>query len=434
MIYSISGTLPSQPVQSNTQTSTPVSKALETVCQGKANLVLTKESRQNEFTVQNGFVLVSGRLTTAARPYSNSGHSTPPPFEQAIATAKNNLNTALTMHSLINEGYELAGHKSQSTSPHIELATRIQSSLSEAANDRLSLLAGPVGLVVDNSSITSSSPARCSVEQWLQRHDRADCYIVLNGNNDETYVSFIAEKLAESKHIHFITSGFGGHGTTDRHAIATNKTEGDRFKELLMDKGIDPQRITVDPFSTNSGQNAINVAQIINRGIEDGKPLGTVVVSGTPAAVFRQTYTYAQQLKVNSETPFQIESFPFCDEAKYTTLADNLAVIREFSTTLNYLFNTQYLPGDAGVYPDAFFSSAEDCLATFAGKLVADYPEDAADHEEVISAIRTINVNMIDRFKLGQLTLDDKTAVRKVDDFFRSLFNPLEMTFSRDTV
>ncbi|QVW26262.1 YdcF family protein [Pseudomonas hormoni] len=436
MVQSISGSLSIQPLQINTHTqaSTPISKELETVCQGKAEFVLTKENRQAEFATSKGFVKTSQFFGTVPRSYSSTSSATILSSDQIKANAKSNLNTALTMHNLIKEGYELAKHKPESTSPRIELATRIQSSLSEAANDRLSILAGPIGMVVDSGNVTSSTPATCSVDQWLQQHDRADCYIVLNGNNDETYVSFIAEKLADSKHINFITSGFGGHGTTDRHAIATNKTEGDRFKELLMEKGIEPQRITVDPFSTNSGQNAINVADIINRDIGDGKPLGTVVVSGTPAAVFRQTYTYAQQLKVNSETPFQIESFPFCDEAKYTTLADNLAVIREFSTTLNYLFNTQYLPGDASVYPDAFFSSARECLATFADKLTADYPKDAAENEEVVSAIRIIDQSMIERFKSGMLTSEDKTAVRKADDFFRSLFNPLELTFNRDVV
>lgn len=41
---------------------------------------------------------------------------------------------------------------------------------------------------------------------------------------------------------------------------------------------------------------------------------------------------------------------------------------------------------------------------------------------------------MIERFKSGMLTSEDKTAVRKADDFFRSLFNPLELTFNRDVV
>ncbi|MCY1556707.1 hypothetical protein D9M68_934770 [compost metagenome] len=98
------------------------------------------------------------------------------------------------------------------------------------------------------------------------------------------------------------------------------------------------------------------------------------------------------------------------------------------------MFNTQYLPSDPGVYPDAFFSSAQDCLTTFADKLTADHPIDAGEHKKVISAIRTIDQQMIERFKSAQLTPEDKTAVRTVDDFFRSLFNPLELTFSRDTV
>ncbi|MGY2185729.1 hypothetical protein D3C81_276520 [compost metagenome] len=417
-----------------TTRSTTLSQELINVSQGKASLELSKENRQLEFSTSKGFIKSGSFFDTVPRPYSSTINTKILSSEQIKAKVRDNLNTALTMHNLIKEGYQLAEQKTSGTSPKLELATRIQSSLSEAANGRLSILASPVGLSVDKGNVTSIAPSTSSMTDWLQGHDRPDCYIVLNGNNDETYVSFIAEKLADSKHIKFITSGFGGHGTTDRHVIATNRTEGDRFKELLTDKGIDPQRITVDPFSTNSGQNAINVADIINRDIEDGKPLGTVVVSGTPAAVFRQTYTYAQQLKINSETPFKIESFPFCEEAKYTTLADNLAIIREFSTTLNYLFNTQYLPGDAGVYPDAFFSSAQDCLATFADQLTADHPKDAGEHEAVLSAIRTIDQQMIERFKSAQLTQQDKTAVRTADDFFRSLFNPLELTFNRGNV
>ncbi|WP_432669519.1 ElyC/SanA/YdcF family protein [Pseudomonas umsongensis] len=434
MISSVNGSSSSQSLERCSQPtgSTPVSKGLDKACQGKAELVLTKNNRLNQFTVPNGYILTSGRLITVARPYSND--SAAKPLEQTLANAKTILNTALTMRNLIKEGHELAELKPAGNSPQIELATRIQSSLGDATKGRLSVLTSPIALTVDNSKVTSLSPSKSDMAVWIKSHDTPGSYIVLNGNNDETYVSYIADKLADSKHINFITSGFGGHGTTDRHAIATNKTEGDRFKELLMEKGIAPQRITVDPFSTNSGQNAINVADIINRDIQDGKPLGSVIVSGTPAAVFRQTYTYAQQLKINSETPFQIESFPFCDEAKYTTLADNLAIIREFSTTLNYLFNTAYLPSNAGLYPEAFFSSVLDCLATFADKLTADHPKDADKHGTVVRAIRTIDQQMIERFKSTQLTSEDKMAVRTVDDFFRSLFNPLEHTFNRGTV
>lgn len=436
LISSISTASTNQTHRSDAGTtgSTAISQELVNVSQGNASLELTKENRQIEFSTSKGFIKSPGFFDTVPRSYSPTINTTILSSDQINTNARNNLNIALTMHNLIKEGYQLAEQKPPGTSPKIELAKRIQSCFSEAANGGLSILVSPVGLTVERGNVTSNNVSTTSMPDWLQRHDRPDCYIVLNGNNDETYVSFIAEKFADSKHINFITSGFGGHGTTDRHAIATNRTEGDRFKELLMEKSIDPQRITVDPFSTNSGQNAINVADIINRDIQDGKPLGTVVVSGTPAAVFRQIYTYAQQLKVNTEAPFQIESFPFCDEAKYTTLADNLAVVREFSTTLNYLFNTQYLPSDAGVYPDAFFSAAQDCLATFAAKLTADYPKDAGEHERVVSAIRTIDQQMTERFKSGQLTPEDKMAVRTVDDFFRSLFNPLELTFSRGTM
>jgi uncharacterized SAM-binding protein YcdF (DUF218 family) len=436
MIPSISSTSINQTSQSDAGStgSTAISQNLEKVCQGKASLELSKENRQVEFSTSKGFIKLAGYFDTVPRSYSPNRSAQILSSDQIKANTRNNLNTAQTMHNLIKEGYELAEQKPPVTSPPIELATRIQSCLSEAANCRLSILASPVGLTVEKGNVTSNNLSTIGMSDWLQGHDRPDCYIVLNGNNDETYVSFIADKLADSKHINFITSGFGGHGTTDRHAIATNKTEGDRFKQLLMEKGVDPKRITVDPFSTNSGQNAVNVADIINRDIQDGKPLSTVIVSGTPAAVFRQTYTYAQQLKVNTESPFQIESFPFCDEAKYTTLADNLAIIREFSTTLNYLFNTPYLPSDAGVYPDAFFSSALECLATFADKLTADHPKDAVEQASVVSAIRMIDQQMIERFKSAQLTPQDKMAVRTVDDFFRSLFNPLELTFNRSTV
>ncbi|ROM93892.1 hypothetical protein BK658_19740 [Pseudomonas brassicacearum] len=399
----------------------------------------TKDGRVQEYTVSNGFV--AGRTPggsrfyhSVARPYSSerllANATKGSSAEQISANVKSVAGIAKTMSDLIREGHALAKDNPVSNSPRIALAKHLEPCLREAAKGRLAVLTSPIRLTVGKDSGVSHSPATANIADWLQHHDRSDCYIVLNGNNDETYVSFIGEMLADSKHINFITSGFGGHGTTDRHTIATNLTEGDRFKALLMEKGISDQRITVDAYSTNSGQNAINVANIINRDIQDGKPLGTVIVSGTPAAIFRQTYTYAQQLKVNSEASFQIKSFPFCDEAKYTTLADNLAIIREFSTTLNYLFNTEYLPGDAGVYPEAFFSSAQECLTTFADK----YPKNVSGNEEVVSSIWKIDSNMIERFRSGQLTSEDKADVRKVDDFFRSLFNPLELTFKRGMV
>lgn len=248
----------------------------------------------------------------------------------------------------------------------------------------------PQGLQTGNKSRTIISLARCPVfinmgnvitlkaagnlteQQWLRENDKPENFLVLNGNNDEAYVAHVVKLAGSAKHLQFITSGFGGHSTTDRHHIAVNQTEASRFKEILVNNGVAAEKIYTDHFSINSGQNSINVADILNNMIRENKPCNKIIIAGTPAAVFHQTYTYAQQLNIpayakengeekttntylklpqnmrfdsapvtgtppapirESDKQFAIESFPFADSAQYTTTADDLAVLSEFSTT-----------------------------------------------------------------------------------------------------
>lgn len=53
-----------------------------------------------------------------------------------------------------------------------------------------------------------------------------------------------------------------------------------------------------------------------------------------------------------------------------------------------------------------------------------------ARHGDNIAAMKEINTGMIARLKNGTLTENDISNIKKVDTFFRNLFNPLELTFT----
>ncbi|WP_313681839.1 YdcF family protein, partial [Pantoea sp.] len=341
------------------------------------------------------------------------------------------LQTAKTMKNLIQEGRHLQDFPVENKAISDEI-NKIKDLLMQVADDELRTLTQPLSLQITNNNVSLNTSQEMSEKQWLEQHDKPGNYLVLNGNNDETYVSFIAQRVKNSAHLKIITSGFGGHGTTDRHTISTNQTEADRFKDILMSNGVAEEKILVDPWSTNSGQNAINVAGILNDQIQAEDKV-TIIIAGTPAAVFRQTYTYAKQLDIAADS-YQIESFPFSEKGAYITIPDKLAILREFSTTLHYLMNTDYLPADAQLYPDSFFDSAVDTIQTMAKGLKKKDTEVVEKYKSVIDAMESISAEMISRLKNNNHTTEDKNNIRIVDQFFRGLFNPLEMTFTRGSV
>src|SRR5471030_1147421 len=312
--------------------------------------------------------------------------------------------TAKTMQKLYAEGYDLQAHP-KAAAPLINKLQPMVAAFKTSARGKLDILTQPIALHIkpgnNGNVITLKAAGNLTEQQWLKENDKPGNFLVLNGNNDETYVAHVAKLAGSAKHLQFITSGFGGHGTTDRHHIAVNQTEAGRFKEILVNNGVAADKIHADHFSTNSGQNSINVADILNSLIRENKPCNKIIIAGTPAAVFRQTYTYAKQLNIpayakgdgeekaaniyfklpqsmqfdstaitgnsptqisESDKQFAIESFPFADSVQYTTTADDLAVLREFSTTLNYMATTEFLPADKTVFPDSFFHSAVDSI------------------------------------------------------------------------
>lgn len=383
--------------------------------------------------------------------------------------------TAKVMQNLVAEGYELQAHP-KSIAPLIKELQPMEAAFKIAARGKLDVLTQPVALHIkagDNGNVITLKSARNLTEQqWLRKNDKPGNFLVLNGNNDETYVAHVAKLAGSAKYLQFITSGFGGHGTTDRHHIAVNQTEAGRFKDILVNNGVAAEKIHTDHFSTNSGQNSINVADILNNIIRENKPCNKIIIAGTPAAVFRQTYTYAQQLNIpayakengeekttntylklpqnmsfdsapatgtppapirESDKQFAIESFPFADSAQYTTTADNLAVLREFSTTLNYMATTAFLPADKTVFPDSFFHNAVDSIQMTAQQLEKE-TDNIARHGDNIAAMKEITTEMIARLKKNTLTEIDISNIKKVDTFFRNLFNPLELTFTRSNL
>ncbi|WP_157915146.1 YdcF family protein [Paraburkholderia acidicola] len=189
---------------------------------------------------------------------------------------------------------------------------------------------------------------RFSVKQSLdisKIKDSPSTVFVLNGNNDEGYVKTLGAQLAHLKQVRFIVSGFGGHGTTDRYPVRTDRTEADRFVQLLREAGIDRGQIVVEPFSTNSGENARYVGQLLSRKPSD-EPID-IVVCGTPAAVLRQTLTYVAQMPHDGKRTINFKAAPRVPLGAYETATDSLATLRECFTLLNYLHNTDYLPGAA---------------------------------------------------------------------------------------
>ncbi len=347
------------------------------------------------------------------------------------------INTSKTMQKLIAEGYEL--QTLNKPAANIAEITQLTEVFSTAADGKLSELTQNVALQVSvqkdlqtNTRVVSQQTAsNVSANEWLLENDKPGNFLILNGNNDETYVSLIGEMAKNSKHLQFIASGFGGHGTTDRRSISVNKTEGDRFKQILVGQGVEPDRISVDPWSTNSGQNAVNVATILNEKIIAGEPCNKIIIAGTPAAVFRQTYTYAKQLDVPSLSNFKIDSFPFAKAQEYSTAADNLAILRELSTTINYLLNTDYLPANPDLYPESFFTSAIDSFHKTADGLEKESPQ---QYEDVIMAMRALSQESVTRIRDSKASNEDKSNIKIVDNFYRNLFNPLELAFKRTTL
>lgn len=383
--------------------------------------------------------------------------------------------TAKVMQKLVAEGYDLQAHP-KAVAPLINELQPMEAAFKLSATGKLDVLTQPVALHIkagDNGNVITMKPAgNLTEQQWLKENDKPGNFLVLNGNNDETYVAHVAKLAGSAKHLQFITSGFGGHGTTDRHHIAVNQTEAGRFKEILVNNGIAADKVHTDHFSTNSGQNSINVADILNNMILENKPCNKIIIAGTPAAVFRQTYTYAQQLNIpayakedgdekttntyfklpqdmrfdstpvigsspapirESDKQFAIESFPFADSAQYTTTADDLAVLREFSTTLNYMATTAFLPADKTIFPESFFHNAVDSIQMTAQQLEKE-TGNVARHGDNIAAMKEITPEMIARLKNDTLTERDISNIKKVDTFFRNIFNPLELTFTRNNL
>lgn len=316
-----------------------------------------------------------------------------------------------------------------SVDPRLAQVRRLQACFANAAQGGLSALTQPTRLAVMPGQVPQALPVEAEqLAQWLGRLDKPGSYLVLNGNNDEGYVEHLADVISKSQHLRLICSGFGGHGTTGRYPISINRTEGDRFRQILEGKGIHPDRILVDPLSTNSGQNALYVGRILDKEKAMGRSLDRIIVAGTPAAVFRQTRTYAQQLKLSDDHPFEVESFPFSDAARYNQLADHVAVLREFSTTLNYLSNTGFLPRGQGLYPPAFFQAARNSLSTLAQGLRED-PAQAGSKE--LKALDHLTVALAERFPTGDMTTEDAQQAQVADRFMRSMFDALERTFPR---
>lgn len=383
--------------------------------------------------------------------------------------------TAKVMQKLVAEGYILQTNP-KTVAPFINELQQMEAAIKIAARGKLDVLTQPVALHIkagDNgNAITLKAAGNLTEQQWLRENDKPGNFLVLNGNNDETYVAHVAKLAGSAKHLQFITSGFGGHGTTDRHHIAVNQTEAARFKKILVNNGVAAEKIHTDHFSINSGQNSINVAIILDEMIRKGEPCNKIIIAGTPAAVLRQTYTYAQQLNIpayakedgeekttntylklpqnmhfdsapvtgtppapirESDKQFAIESFPFADSAQYTTTVDGLAVLREFSTTLFYMATTSFLPADKTVFPDSFFHNAVDSIQMTAQQLEKE-TGNVARHGDKIAAMKEITTEMIARLKNDTLTESDMSNIKKVDTFFRNIFNQLESTITRSNL
>lgn len=339
------------------------------------------------------------------------------------------LQTARSQQALIAGGNAAAGGLQQTTI--VGLLEQLNPGLANAAAGKLAVLTQPLRFHCSPAGIQTLPASPQPFDRWLAQHDRPGNFLVLNGNNDESYVSFIAQRLKHSQHLQFITSGFGGHGTTDRHPVRTEQTEAGRFSAILRQQGIDSHRIHADPWSVNSGQNASNVASILNQQMAKGAEVNEVIIAGTPAAVFRQTLTYARQLPLDRQQPWQVSAFPFHDAQQRLTAADNLALLREFSTTLHYMASTDYLPAQREQLPAAFFAAAKDSIQQSAATLRGHSSLVAEKYRTTLDAMDKVDDDLLARLKDNTASKADKQILRDVDGFFRGLFNALEAGFPR---
>lgn len=240
--------------------------------------------------------------------------------------------------------HDVAG-ATHTADPVHELVRRCESSVMEAVTPAtLESLSAAVEI---RQSAGQLSLQRSSVKQSLdvsKIEDSPSTVFVLNGNNDEGYVEKLGEQLAHLKQVTFIVSGFGGHGTTDSYPVRTDQTEADRFAQLLRKAGIDRRQIVIEPFSTNSGENARYVGQLLSRKPNPSDEPIDIVVCGTPAAVVRQTLTYVAQMPHDGKRTINFKAAPRVPLDAYKNATDSLATLRECFTLLNYLHNTDYLP------------------------------------------------------------------------------------------
>jgi hypothetical protein len=136
-------------------------------------------------------------------------------------------------------------------------------------------------------------------------------------------------------------------------------------------------------------------------------------------------------------------SFPFVANG-YDGLSDHLAAIREFTTTMNYLANTAYLPADRQLYPRDFFAQAIDALKTYGTQSQQlELGQSAAavgfqvgntryEARQALELMAQLDPDLASRFTQDQLTPQDKENLKVMDGYFRALFVPLELSFKRE--
>lgn len=243
---------------------------------------------------------------------------------------------------------------------------------------------------------------RCSLDHERETfavEDRPSTFFVLNGNNDEGYVRALAAQIKDLEHVTIVVSGFGGHGTTDRFPVRTDKTEADRFAEILAQAGV-KAKVVVEPFSTNSGENAQYVGELL--AASASREPANVVVCGTPAAVLRQTLTYARQMPRERDRAITFSSGPPIPLHTYTTAADRLLSLRECFTLFSYLHNTAYLPA-------------------------ADSFNDGRKYTDMLKAVSAEPLAAMSRFREAMLSQD---ALANDGEVARELFSDSQGKFS----
>lgn len=177
---------------------------------------------------------------------------------------------------------------------------------------------------------------------------KADTAIIMGSNDLWQVTSFyfdIYSKLPQEtqKNLKIYISGFGGHGTTNGPIFG--HTEASTMAKWLVDFGVPQENIIIESNATNSGQNIQFCDKLFEENNHTPKKL---IISGTPAADYRQILTALGQSKYSANfeslamSPSPRWETEYFDSKKSSTIY-TLCFLRELGSYVAYTLTSQFI-------------------------------------------------------------------------------------------